>query len=304
MDKMPDFMNQFAIVDFLSYFIPGVFFVGYEYWLLAETYRPLLNGPVNALFPENVVAQGLSFIACAYITGMLLGMIGSTAWEKLYKEIAGQEMLKKEIEEEKDEKQKNQKNTNLQKNYKKFLLRFLKYGALFCLAARLFPGIWKCFWTASDLVTGMTNLSTVKDTILKTLSCKKARDYIIQIIQTAGWCFWGGLAGMLTAVTLLGLGTDVARQSTTSQAPEEIQRKRKLFQSFQLMFRGLSTAVVCLLFQLCSEKTSVEGTELGKVLALVFYCLLGLLVSRGMKYKKYYDSYCNAANEGSGQVNL
>ena len=121
------------IIGTASYFIPGVFFGGYEYWLLAETYRPLLNGPVNALFPENVVAQGLSFIACAYITGMLLGMIGSTAWEKLYKEIAGQEMLKKEIEEEKDEKQKNRRIQISKKTIKNFCFDFLNMERCFAL---------------------------------------------------------------------------------------------------------------------------------------------------------------------------
>ena len=262
MDKVPDFVDQFAVVDFLSYLIPGCFFMGYEYWLLGDSGRVLLNGPVEALFPGNQLVESIVFLACGYIAGMLLGMLGSGVWDILYAEVS----------------RKPDSGTGLIQFIKKhmFFLGILGgCGGLFYPLSQLVSAIWKRFLGEKS-------------------SWEMPRENI-----TLQGVFLGIFAGVVFAAAVLILGNKDTKETKEKliklKLRAEQERKIKLYQSFHLMFRDLSTAVVILMFQVFSETPEIlKQLNQDKLFSVGLYGLMMLFASRGMQYRKYYKEYLDA----------
>ena len=64
--------ERFSIVDVFAFLIPGAFLTLYLCWIDGETAWNALFGPVELIFPDNVIMRAVYFGFMAYAVGMLV----------------------------------------------------------------------------------------------------------------------------------------------------------------------------------------------------------------------------------------
>lgn len=80
--------ERFSIVDALAFLIPGAFLTLYLCWIDGEMAQNALFGPVELIFPDNVIMRAVYFGFMAYTVGML---VSEASWlaEKAFLSLEG-----------------------------------------------------------------------------------------------------------------------------------------------------------------------------------------------------------------------